>query len=411
LSFEFAVPEFAEDAISGHITTSGTPWKQPRYDDPATDITEPAHREALAERYDAVAPGGIGDQVVAGLQEAVADDDAPDGEGVTTASLSTSGFVLLESDPEAAPTFAGAAVLQDVEPGEHRLTVNVPGAAPYSERLQVGDGDDDTGTVTDGDTATATDEETPTGTDDGSGPSTTVAGADGRLPVVANENAVKLRVDAEGTDADLERVAVEDDFGGRLYESRLDGPDTAYVHAGGAYTTEVRDADGAPGAFRVNPDPDGDAPVTVDRPDTGKRSMAEYLANLSAETRDRVADAGGIEMDDALSTDGGGRGTGGTPTGGGGGSDDGGSVTAIDGLVRALDAVREAAENAAAAAENGDAQAADRRLEAVRTRLERVSEALANAGGALPDPVAAAVDRRVEQADERARQARETGKP
>jgi len=68
LSFEFAVPEFAEDAIAGHITTTGTPWEQPRYDDPVSDVTEPAHSEALADRYDAVAAGDVGTRIVAAVQ-------------------------------------------------------------------------------------------------------------------------------------------------------------------------------------------------------------------------------------------------------------------------------------------------------------------------------------------------------
>ncbi len=54
LSFEFAVPQFAEDVVSGHITTTGAPWNQPRYENPAADISEPNHRAALAERYDAI---------------------------------------------------------------------------------------------------------------------------------------------------------------------------------------------------------------------------------------------------------------------------------------------------------------------------------------------------------------------
>jgi len=35
LSYEFAVPEIVEDAVASHITTTGIPWKQPRYQNPA----------------------------------------------------------------------------------------------------------------------------------------------------------------------------------------------------------------------------------------------------------------------------------------------------------------------------------------------------------------------------------------
>jgi hypothetical protein len=54
LSFEFAVPGFAEDAIAGHITTTGVPWEQERYRTPAANRSDPNHRGTLAERYDAV---------------------------------------------------------------------------------------------------------------------------------------------------------------------------------------------------------------------------------------------------------------------------------------------------------------------------------------------------------------------
>jgi len=58
--------------------------------------------------------------------------------------------------------------------------------------------------------------------------------------------------DAE-SDIDMTRTAVEDDFAGRIYDSAVDGSDAVYVHAGGAYTTEVRDAADEIGAYRINP--------------------------------------------------------------------------------------------------------------------------------------------------------------
>jgi len=54
LSFEFTVPEFAENAIARHITTAGVPWNQPRYTDPAADVSDPPHRATLAQRYDPI---------------------------------------------------------------------------------------------------------------------------------------------------------------------------------------------------------------------------------------------------------------------------------------------------------------------------------------------------------------------
>ena len=81
LSFEFTVPEFAEDAISGHISTAGVPWEQPRYDNPADDITDPNHRAALADRYDAIGAAAAINTVVASVSEVVTNDDAPKTRG------------------------------------------------------------------------------------------------------------------------------------------------------------------------------------------------------------------------------------------------------------------------------------------------------------------------------------------
>ncbi|MEF8827200.1 MAG: hypothetical protein V5A27_12815 [Halapricum sp.] len=365
LSFEFSVPEFAEDAIAGHITTTGVPWKGGRYTDPASDISEARHRQALADRYDAIgAPSGI-NQVVARVTNAVSDDDAPDGEGLTTVESPLELFALFESEPEAVPTFRGVAVVQDVPDGDHRLTVNGAGVAPHSETVPVsGDGE------------------------------TTVAGADGEIPVVARENATKLEVDTEGADSDLTDLAVEDDFAGRLYDAPLSGPDAVYVHRGGAFTAEVRDTDDEVGAFRVNPDTE--ERVRIDRPDTGKGSLARYVADVAEETRAQVAALDTEEDDDD---------DGETP---GGGND--GSENAVQGLATALEAVAEAADRAAERAAKGDRGGADQQLDAVATRLERVGTRLSEAREDLPSELARATENRLEQADRRSEQARQAGK-
>nr|WP_305882830.1 hypothetical protein [Halobellus rarus] len=431
LSFEFSVPEFAEDAIAGHITTTGVPWEQPRYENPAADITDPNHRAALAERYDAIGDAAPINTVVAAVTEAVSSDDAPDGEGLTTQTPNVEAVALLESDPAAVPTFGGVAALRDVPEGEHRLTVNAAGQAPHSERLSVGGESDATSTVTEqtaSDTAATTEAETAgttgaetpetttgraesaaTGSgsaapDDGSGPDrtaerVTAAGSAGEIPLVARENAQRLEIDAGGTDADLTDVAIDDDFAGRLYDSPLDGSDAVYVHRGGAYTTEVRDADGAVGAFRVNPDPasgtDGDdpsetgPPIRIDRPETGKASLSSFLASITGETSEEL---GGLLDDDS---------DGDTLTG---------RENALRGLVRALDAVASASERAAENARAGDRANADRRIQTASTGLERIAELIAEASDDLPDPLERAVENRVEEATRRAEQARKADK-
>ena len=362
LSFEFTVPRAAEDAIASHITTVGAPWSQPRYTNPAADITDPTHRQELAERYDAIGQSAPINTVVTVVSSVVEDDDAPDGGGVRTESTETEAVALLESDPSAVPTFQGVAVAQGVEAGDHRLTVNGAGVAPHSERVTVGE---------DSDTDSA-------GGDVDSG-SVTTAGVDGEIPLVAREDAAKLSVDPGGTDADLTDSAVEDDFGGRLYDAPIDGPDAVYVHRGGAYTSEVRDADDAIGAFRVNP-ADEDR-VEIDRPDTGKASLSSFLATISDEIRADVED---VDLE--------------------------GEANAVRGLTRALESAGSAAGRAAERANAGDRDEADRQLENVGTGLERVADNLERAAEGLPDPVERSVDRRLEQADRRLEQARRSEK-
>ena len=360
LSFEFAIPKFAEDAFASHITTTGVPWDDPRYEQPANDVTDPRHRGELAERYDAIGEPAPFNQVVAVVTDAISDPDAPDGQGVTTESTSVESVALLESDPVAVPTFQGIAAVQNVPDGEHTLTVNGAGVAPHSEPVAT----------------------------DGEG-RTTVAGVDGEIPLVARENAVKLDVDGSGTDADLDRVAVADDFGGRLYDAALDERDGLYVHRGGAFTTEVRDADDEVGAFRVNPDEEASA-VRVENATTGKTPLATYVADVAAETQAQIeAIADEIDDDDDDDDD-----------------DGGGRENSVGGLARALAAVVDAADRAAELAEAGDRERANRRLDTVLDRLARVTDQLAAASDAIPDDLGLATDKRLQQARERAEQAK-----
>ncbi len=353
LSFEFDVPEFGEDAVSGHISTTGAPWGQPRYSNPAADISEPNHRSALAERYDAIGDAAAVNTVVATISEAVPDSDAPDGDGVTTQQSGLEAVALLESDPSAVPTFGGVAALTDVPAGDHRLTVNRAGAAPHSESVAVADGG-----------------------------SLAAAGVDGEIPLVAREHARKVEVDPADADSDLTALAVEDDFGGRLYDAPLDGPDAVYVHDGGAYTTEVRDADDEVGAVRLNPDPGASGRLRIDEPNTGKASLATFLADIAAETRDQVAASDAAESAT-------------------------GQENAINGLTRALDAVVSAAQRASEEASAGKRGNADRQLETVANRLDRVSTKLTEASDALSDPLSAAARKRLDQARRRNTQARD----
>ena len=253
--------------------------------------------------------------------------------------------------------------VHDVPAGDHRLTINRAGTAPHSETISIPDEPE---------------------------PQSVVAGVAGTVPLVAREHATKLEVDTDGTDADLERVTVEDDFGGRLYDAPIDGPDAVYVHRGGAYTTEVRDTDDEVGAYRVNPRAD-QARARIDRPDTGKAPLATYVADVTEETRAQVA---AVAIDDSTDDSDGG----------------GGQENAVQGLEKALAAVRDAARRAAERAEAGDKPNADKHLQTVADRLERVSTRIAEAKDDLPDDLRRATEKRHAQAKRRNEQAKEAKK-
>ena len=392
LSFEFAVPQFAEDAIAGHITSTGVPWEQPRYDDPAADISDRNHRATLAERYDAIGAPASASTVVASLSQAVSNDDAPENEGLTTDDLGVEGVALLESDPEAVPTFNGVAVVDDVPAGDHRLTVNGAGVEPHSETVGVADS------------------------------GVTPAGVEGSIPLVARENATKLEVDPAEADSELTDLAVEDDFAGQLYDAPLSGPDAVYVHRGGAYTAEVRDSDDEIGAIRVNQAAtEADERVRLDNPQTGKASLATYLADVAEETSAAVAaveegddrdddDGDSNDTDDDTETTDSGETN--ETTAASSGSDRAGrnetlegSENAIRGLRRALEAITESARRAAERAAAGDRGQADQSLANVQDRLERAATRLAEASDSLPDDIERASERRVEQSRRRSEQA------
>ncbi len=232
------------------------------------------------------------------------------------------------------------------------------------------------------------------------------AGVEGSIPLVARENATKLEVDPSESDSDLTDLAVEDDFAGRLYDAPLSGPDAVYVHRGGAYTTEVRDSDDEIGAIRVNQAAtEADERVRLDNPQTGKASLATYLADVAGETSAAVAaveDSDGDDSDDDTTGSGSG--------GGGGNTTAGGSENAVRGLRRALEAIAEAAQRAAERADAGDRGQADQSLANVQDRLERAATRLAEASDSLPGEIERASERRLDQSRRRAEQAQAADK-
>ena len=440
LSFEFAVPSFAEDAVASHITTVGTPQSQSRFANPIADVTDPRHRSALSERFDVEVTGLAGD-VVGLLREATASDDAPGSNGVDTTDPTVEGVALLESNPEAVPTFNGVVALRDVPESEHTLTVNGAGVAPFCQVIA----HDDDGEAT-------------------------TAGVDGDVVLAPNEDAVKVRASPPADAPGVSRVAVEDDFAGAVYEGpppsvadRGSGPDAGsgggstetgtatasadatgddgdrgvavYAHRAGAYTAEIEDEEGAVGAFRVNPRAE-QATATIPEARTGTASLTSFLLTILTETTAQAAvfadgDAEGIDdvavpdstveragnaaevVDDVLaaaaaaagddSGDGGddaddvtGNGNGGNSGGEASGGPDG-----FTGLLRALEATTTAAKRANEAAQAGNAEGADNRLRGLRQQTEALADALERNRENLPGQLPALVERRLPQVERR----------
>ncbi|QKY21384.1 hypothetical protein B4589_013755 [Halolamina sp. CBA1230] len=396
LSFSFTVPEFVEDAVSGHITTVGVPWGQPRFTNPETDISDPQHRAAMADRYEPIESGGDVSRILGAVRETTGADDAPGSNGVALVTPSIETVALLESDPEAVPSFSGVVAVENPGEGDHRLTVNGAGMAPYGERL----------------------------THEGG---TTRAGVEGAIPMSANEDAVKIRGEtAEGTT--LASVSLDDDFAGPVYDGRPPGEEGfgIYAHRDGAYTAEIRDESGEQGAIRVNPNAD-DETVELSGIETGKLALIEFLLRYLVETHlqvrafrddgadavddvptgrnidadtvddavatahenagdlvDDVGDAVGGLLDDEESDDG-------DDEGGGNGNPGRG----VAGVVRAVDAALLVAVAARAAARDGREEDADSRLEDLDSRLAAFAERDGNEG--LPRELRAFVTRRAER--------------
>jgi len=270
LSFEFAIPGFVEEQFASHITTAGVPWDDPRTTDPVGDVTDPAHRRALVGE----APAGLTDRVVGavsglvsgaeGQVDAVEGDDLGAVEPFVSVSLlplPVEVAVLLRSDPVATVTSGGVFRFLDVEAGTHELVVNGPGVAPYAERFDHGGG-------------------------------TVRPGVDGRVPVVANEDAAVLRGDRRDATG-ISHVRVVESFVGPVFDGRPVEDDrfAIPVHRDGDYTVTITDREGVRGTVRVDPrELDGEPIPEIE---TGKAALARRLGEFLVETSSLAAELGG----------------------------------------------------------------------------------------------------------------------
>ena len=372
LSFEFAIPGFAEDLFADHITSVAIPWEQPRYADPLADVTDPAHRR----RIDGESPSGLTNRVVGRVRSLGAGSDgALDGVGddardALGSAIAVSRYALpvelavrlASEDPTATVTREGVFGYFGVEPGEHHLVVNGPGVEPIAQRF-----------VHDGGTFRA--------------------GAGGELVVVPTEDAGWIRGDGRATRG-IERVRVTEDYAGVVYDGAPTEADrfAVAVHRDGRYTVEVVDADGRPGAYRVTPETFGDGNETVRDPvETGKASLAGALRDESADIVDLVRSLR-EDADDDGDTD-----------------VDGDTTDETDPLTDRLSRAREEAAAATRTAERGDAEGANERLSAAVSSLEEALELLASGRvREYDDADAAALEPRIEGVIGRAETAIET---
>ncbi len=278
LSFEFTVPGFAEELYASHITTVQRPWDADRYDEPTADITDPAHRQAIRGE----STPGVADRVIGvvsilegrpgGALDAVDPDDREAIEPFVTVSrfpLPVEVVCLLESDPVAVPTAGGVFRFVDIEPGTHGLVVNGPGIAPVAQRF------DHTG-------------------------GTTRPGADGRVSLVANEDATLLRLDRRNSTG-ISRLRITETFAGPVFDGQPYEDDrfTVPVHLEGEYTVEIVDQAGVRGVVRVDPRELQGEPIPPF--ETGKvalaRALGSRLEDAAVEARELAADR---ETDEAV---------------------------------------------------------------------------------------------------------------
>lgn len=355
LSFEFAIPGFAEDAIASHITSVDIPWEQDRFTDPLVDVTDPGHHR----RIDGTEPAGLRnrlvgrvrqlrsgvDGVLGGVPES-GRDAVTDVATVSIHSLPTEAAVRLASeDPIATVTRNGVFGYLHVESGPHLLTVNAPGIAPLAERF-VHDG----GLVR--------------------------AGDDGELAAVATEDAGWIRGDGSETNG-VSKVRVIEDYAGVVYDGEPVETDrfAVAVHRAGRYTVEVTDRDGRLGAYRVTPDSfDADGNAVRRRVQTGKVALARTLQDEIGQLRSLAESLSGSGDEDV--------------------TDDGTDRDRNrDPVLARIRRAERAAEEAVTAAEDGDEETADDRLFAVISALWEVREILVSEDqGGYSDAAVAAID-------------------
>jgi len=275
LSFEFSIPTAVEDQFAGHITTTGSPWTQPRFSNPIADVSDERHLDALRDRFtlSGEIDRDLGSRIVGAVESLTAGTDGrvPGVEGteetyadeidVSRGETEVEAAVLLQSEePAATVTARGVLQLVDVEPAEHRLTVNAAGYAPYGEEFAHEGG-------------------------------LRGAGAEGNVPLVPKAEAVKVTGDLRENDASLREVRIDEDFAGTTFAGRPPGDDRfgVYVHRSGRYSLRVRDENDDEAAFRIDPD-DGDQTVDVGSVRTGKRSLIRFLEEYLVDTAEINAD-------------------------------------------------------------------------------------------------------------------------
>ncbi len=372
-----------EILIEGFTRSIVTPWESDWYEDSTVAVDHIDHREYLSNKYDLelVEPSkaitfvqAVKDEAEGRLREEyeknrdrVEDlgESLDDAVTITKNSINKEVVGVFDSpETKAVPSSGGILAATSLEPGEHRLTVQGDDYAPYVERFELSAG--------------------------GSYP----AGVSGNLFVVPDDKAVK--VGGRGSEGELERVKLTEDFAGPVYDSKVEdnGTFALCVHQAGRYTIEVTDSEGETGRYRINPNEDTDS-IVIDDMRTGKSPQIQHLIEFLEDLIDLTTTL--VDADTDADRNGQGRSR--------------GNNRAENGKQKALtakyEAARSSAERALSFAEDGRGDQANNQLGTVENQLEAAVNHLDSEGGQYADGVVVIISERTNQGLSYVDQARE----
>jgi len=268
-------PEFVGKAFK----TVGEPWKEDNFNNPAKDVD---NIEYLESQYDLrmedkgeTIRGNLEDitsgtegRVPAGkftvTEGTISDDmieDIKEDANVSLEPPEEEGTVGVESELRVGPTSNGRVTISDLEEGKHNLYIVTPSGEPYSQKVQIQEGEN-------------------------------FMGVNGRVPTVPRDESTKI-VGNTKENVSVANLTVSEDYIGKIYDAEPAGEDTlaVYVHSEGEYTIKIADEEGEVGAYRVVPSDEDE--INLGTIKTGKLAISQYLVEYlrdSAKESKKVID-------------------------------------------------------------------------------------------------------------------------